>query len=177
MSAAAQYCFSHSVAGNWRFQKAFNSKQTGMSQKLTRAHSDHKFKANICLDRELPYEDNILTILSNPLPELCNIFWMYKKWQLVSSWSRQSPGTPISIWRAWTWNSLIMEARERNIDTTILPQKTPLHTLGQAAASLDPSSPHLTYQKLNPTVEATKTDPSLSPLSRISPSSTTNNCW
>jgi hypothetical protein len=63
----------------------------------------------------------------------------------------------------------------KELDTEILPQKTPLHTLGRAAASLDPSSPHLTYLKLNPMVEETKTDPSLSHLSRNPPSSTTNN--
>ena len=65
-----------------------------MSAKFTCTHSDHKLNENTCLDWELQCEDNILTILSNPLPELCIIFWMSTNWQLVSYSWRQSPATP-----------------------------------------------------------------------------------
>jgi hypothetical protein len=51
----------------------------------------------------------------------------------------------------------------RELDTKILPLKTPPDILGQVVASLDPLSTHLTYLKLNPMVEVTKIDPSLSP--------------
>ena len=158
-----------------------------MSAKLTCVHFDHKFNENSCLDWDLQFEDDILTILSNPLHELYIIFWMYMSWQLVSYWCRQTPAKPanqhlklesLEHETHWSWK----RGREiftlmKELDSKILPQKTPLHTLGQAAASLDPSSPHLTYQKQNPMVEETKTDPSMSPLLQILPSSTTKNCW
>lgn len=65
-----------------------------MSAKFTCVHSDHEFNENSSLDWELQCEDNILTILSNPLLELCIIFWMYMNWQLASYWSGQTQAKP-----------------------------------------------------------------------------------